>query len=180
MLHINCFGRVEEVWSPPVLPFFFFLRHGGPPPKALHQSGLTYTAGHSTVTTLHHTAPLHAQHCAPGNLTDPLSLFCLSHQLELFFSIFFRTIKARAQDLSRMKGLCTLVILRSATGLQTDFRQARLFQSVFLFAPALAHFSLLSPLVHFSMYHFLLFFLLPWYRLYIPLHRSPKWPPLVF
>ena len=49
----------------------------------------TYTAGHNTVTTLHHTAPLYAQLCAPGNLTDPLSLFCLSHQLEFFFSIFF-------------------------------------------------------------------------------------------
>ena len=64
----------------------------------------------------HHTASLHAQHCAPGNLSDPLSLLCLSHQLELFFSIFFRTIKARAKDLSRMKGLRTLLILRSATG----------------------------------------------------------------
>ena len=89
------------------------------------------------------------QHCAPGNLTDALSLFGLSHQLDLFVSIFFRTIKARAQDLSRMKGLCTLVILRSATGLQTDFRQARLFQSLFLYAPALAHLSLLNPLVLF-------------------------------
>ena len=56
-------------------------------PTYLHLSP-TYTVGHNTITRLHHTAPLHAQLCAPGNLTDPLSLFCLSHQLGFFFSFF--------------------------------------------------------------------------------------------
>ena len=131
----------------------------------------------------HHTAPHCTTACTALRTRKPyrsIESFLFEPSIGTFLFYFLRTIKARAQDWSRMKGLCTLVILRSATGLQTDFRQARLFQSVFLCAPALAHFSSLNPLVHFSMYHFLLFFLLPWYRLYIPLHLSPKWPPLVF
>ena len=131
----------------------------------------------------HHTAPHCTTACTALRTRKPyrsIESFLFEPSFETFLFYFFRTIKARAQDLSRMQGLCTLVILRSATGPQTDFRQAGLFQSDFLFALHLLT-SLRS--IHWSIFHcimFLLFFILPWYRLYIPLHLSPKWPPLVF
>ena len=100
----------------------------------------------------HHSAPHCTTACTALRTRKPyrsIESFLFEPSIGIFLFYFFRTIKARAQDLSRMKGLCTLVFLRSATGPQTDFRQARLFQSAFLFAPALAHFSSLNPLVHF-------------------------------
>ena len=106
----------------------------------------------------HHTAPHCTTACTVLRTTKPyrsIESLLFEPSIGTFLFYFFGTIKARAQDLSRMTGLCTLVILRSATGLQTDLRQARLFQSAFLFAPALAHFSSVSPLVQFSMYRFL-------------------------
>ena len=100
----------------------------------------------------HHTAPHCTTACTALRTRKPyrsIESFLCEPSIGTFLFFFFRTTTARAQDLSRMKGLCTLVILRSATGPQTDFRQDRLFQSVLLFAPALAHVSSLNPLVHF-------------------------------
>ena len=111
---------------------------------------------HCRIQHRHHTAPHCTTACTALRTRKPyrsIESFLFEPSIGIFLFYFFRTIKARAQDLSRMKGLCTLVILRSATGPQTNFWQARLFQSVFLFAPALAHFSSLNPLVHFSLYH---------------------------
>ena len=74
----------------------------------------TYHLPHTTDTAPPpHTAPMQALHYALGVLRDPLSLLCLTLQLEIFSIFSLRTKRTRAQDLSRIKGLCTLLIFSS-------------------------------------------------------------------
>ena len=67
-----------------------------------------------------------------------------------FFSVFFNhDHKAGAQDLSRMNGLCTLLILQFRHGTsRLTAVSARRSQSIFCHA-LFSHLSLLRPVVHF-------------------------------
>ena len=66
----------------------------------------TYHLSHTTDTAPPpHTAPMQAQHYASGVLRDPLSLLCLTLQLEIVSIFSLRTKQTRAQDLSRIQGL---------------------------------------------------------------------------